>query len=143
MQTGTDGPNQASLQCIALQLEEKGPDRSSAVTNVYSLKMFPEDVTPPFLLPCLQVMFQLLSSVECLLSKNPLLPGDLLDKVRDNHNYQPDKTPLPSLHMQVFGSPITYWENWLSQQNLPTQISTVRHNNGFAKENNQRKPINK
>lgn len=111
MQTGTDGPNQALLQCIALHLEEKGPDRSSAVTNVYSFKMFPEDVTPPFLLPCLQVMFQLLSSVECLLSKNPLLPGDLLDMVRDNHNYQPDKTPLPSLHMQVFGSPITYWEN--------------------------------
>ncbi|EOB00815.1 hypothetical protein Anapl_09825 [Anas platyrhynchos] len=58
MQTGTDnpnpGPNQASSQCIALQLEEKGLDRSSAVTNVYSFKMFPEDLTPPFLLPCLQ-----------------------------------------------------------------------------------------
>lgn len=115
MQTGTDnpnpGPNQASSQCIALQLEEKGLDRSSTVTNVYSFKMFPEDLTPPFLLPCLQVMFQILSSVECLLSKNPLLPGDLIDMVRDNHSYQRDKTPLPSLDMQVFGNPTTYWEN--------------------------------
>jgi len=37
---------QVSSKHGALQVEEQGMDRSSAVTNIYSLKVFPEDATP-------------------------------------------------------------------------------------------------